>query len=46
MYIKFECNQFRAYMIKIYVGGVNAISEEPATEDAGTKLRRQAILAG
>jgi hypothetical protein len=46
MYIKFECNQFRAYMIKVYVGGVNAISGEPATEDAGTKLRRQAILAG
>jgi ubiquitin len=28
-------------MIKIYVGGVNAISGEPAVEDAATKLRRQ-----
>jgi hypothetical protein len=45
MWINFECNQARAYMIKIYVGGVNAISGEPAAEDAGTKLRRQARLA-
>jgi hypothetical protein len=28
-------------MIKIYVGGVSAISGEPATEVAATKLRRQ-----
>jgi hypothetical protein len=31
-------------MIKIYVGGINAISGEPAIEDAGTKLRRQAKI--
>ncbi|KAF2865627.1 integral membrane protein [Massariosphaeria phaeospora] len=35
----------QAYMIKIYVGGVNAISGEPAVEDMATKLRRQAKLA-
>jgi ubiquitin len=28
-------------MIKIYVGGVNAVSGESAVENAGTKLRRQ-----
>jgi hypothetical protein len=32
-------------MIEIYVGGINAISGEPAAEDASTKLRRQAKLA-
>ena len=45
MWIDFECNQSRDYMIKIYVGGVNAISGEPAVEDAGTRLRRQAKIA-
>ena len=29
-------------MVKVYVGGVNAVSGEPAVEDAGTRLRRQA----
>lgn len=33
-------------MIKIYVGGVNAISGEPALEDAATKLRRITRLSG
>ena len=45
MWIDFEGAQSCDYMIKIYVGGVNAISGEPAVEDAGTKLRRQAKLA-
>jgi len=45
MWINFECHNTQDYMIKVYVGGVNAISGEPAVEDAGTKLRRQAKLA-
>jgi hypothetical protein len=45
MWIKFTCLGAWNYMIKVYVGGVNAISGEHATEDAGTKLRRQARLA-
>jgi hypothetical protein len=46
MWINFSCSDTeRAYMIKIYVGGINAISGEHAVEDAGTKLRRQAKLA-
>lgn len=43
MWIKFTCKQ--TYMIKIYVGRVNAVSGESAAEDAGTMLRRQAKLA-
>jgi hypothetical protein len=45
MWINFTCSGALDYQIKIYVGGINAISGEPATEDAGTKLRRQARLA-
>jgi len=45
MWIDFKCEPNSKYMIKIYVGGVNAISGEPAMEDAGTKLRRQAQIA-
>jgi len=45
MWIHFEHTGDRPYMIKVYVGGVNAISDEPAVEDAGTKLRRQSKLA-
>jgi len=45
MWINFTCNGTQDYMIKVYVGGVNAISGEPAIEDAGTKLRRRAKLA-
>ena len=41
MWIDFSEFTRQDYMIKIYVGGVNAISGESATEDAGTKLRRQ-----
>jgi hypothetical protein len=44
MWISFEHYGRTKYNIKIYVGGVNAISGEHATEDAGTKLRRQAKL--
>ena len=32
-------------MIKIYVGGINAISGDPAIEDGATKLRRHTKLA-
>lgn len=45
MWMKFSSRRNDHYMIKIYVGGVNAISGEPAVEDAATKLRRQAKLA-
>lgn len=45
MWIKLRCNTGQGYMIKIYVGGVNAISGEPAVEDAATRLRRQTKLA-
>ncbi|KAF7448574.1 integral membrane protein [Pyrenophora tritici-repentis] len=45
MWINFECRKSQHYIIKIYVGGVNAISGEAAVDDAGTKLRRQAKLA-
>ncbi|KAH7066018.1 integral membrane protein [Paraphoma chrysanthemicola] len=41
MWINFSCNHTQDYMIKIYVGNVNAISGEPAIETAATKLRRQ-----
>ncbi|KAF2688901.1 hypothetical protein K458DRAFT_331541 [Lentithecium fluviatile CBS 122367] len=42
MWINFKPSSKQVYLIKIYVGGVNAISGEPAVEDAGTRLRRQA----
>jgi hypothetical protein len=42
MWINFSCSDTQNYLIKIYVGEINAISGEPAVEDAGTKLRRQA----
>ena len=45
MWIDFKCRNTQDYMIKVYVGEVNAISGEPAVEDAGTKLRRQEKLA-
>lgn len=43
MWIDFTCT--KPYMIKIYIGAVNAISGEPAVETAATKLRRLAKLA-
>ncbi|KAF4460083.1 integral membrane [Fusarium albosuccineum] len=42
MWIEFESN--KCYAIKIYVGNVNAISGEPATETAATSLRRRNLL--
>ncbi|KAF2826216.1 integral membrane protein [Ophiobolus disseminans] len=45
MWIDIKCNREQSYMIKIYVGSINAISGEPAEEDAATKLRRQQKLA-
>ncbi|EUC42825.1 hypothetical protein COCMIDRAFT_39180 [Bipolaris oryzae ATCC 44560] len=45
IWIDFSCEPNSKYMIKIYVGSVNAISGEPAIEDAGTKLRLQARMA-
>ncbi|KAF2118753.1 integral membrane protein [Lophiotrema nucula] len=44
MWIDFSCSYNKAYMIKVYVGGVNAISGEPAVETAATKLRRMQKL--
>ncbi|KAF1952077.1 integral membrane protein [Byssothecium circinans] len=45
MWIDFNHHRAQHYLIKVYVGGVNAISGEPAVEDAATKLRRQTKLA-
>jgi hypothetical protein len=45
MWINFSCSGALDYHIKIYVGGINAISGEPATEDASTRLRRHVQLA-
>ncbi|KAH3971319.1 hypothetical protein HBH70_016400 [Parastagonospora nodorum] len=45
MWINFKSSGTHNYMIKIYVGGVNAISGEYAVEDASTKLRRQQTMA-
>ncbi|KAF2006172.1 integral membrane protein [Amniculicola lignicola CBS 123094] len=46
MWINFNCRRSsKSYSIKIYVGGVNAISGEPAEETAATKLRRQTKLS-
>jgi hypothetical protein len=42
MWINFKSMCAKKYLIKIYVGGVNAVSGESAIEDAGTQLRRQA----
>ncbi|OJD15822.1 hypothetical protein AJ78_03965 [Emergomyces pasteurianus Ep9510] len=39
MWIRFESRS--QFAVKIYVGGVNAISGEPSTENMATKLRRQ-----
>ncbi|KAF2464590.1 uncharacterized protein BDR25DRAFT_271593 [Lindgomyces ingoldianus] len=49
MWINLHCTgqdwHCQKYMIKIYVGGINAISGEPAVETAATRLRRLAKLA-
>lgn len=44
MWINWHCKSRQAYHIKIYVGGVNAISGEPAVENAATRLRQQEKL--
>lgn len=41
MWINFCSLAKRRYLVKIYVGGVNAISGEPALETTSTVLRRQ-----
>lgn len=45
MWLNVSCTSERKYMIKVYMGGVNFISSEPAIEDGATELRRQAKLA-
>lgn len=45
MWISFKCERKQDYLIKVYVGGANAISGESVVEDAGTRLRRQAKQA-
>jgi hypothetical protein len=42
MWINFETTHYDTpYFIKIYAGGVNAISAEPAVENMGSRLHRQ-----
>jgi len=43
MWINFESKD--RFAIKIYVGGVNAVSGEPMIENAATKLRRLNLIA-
>lgn len=43
MWIRFSSEE--SFAIKLYVGGVNAISGEPAVETAATNLRRQNLIA-
>jgi Ubiquitin family len=43
MWISFTCQN--PYAIKVFIGGVNAVSGEPAVENAATRLRRRARLA-
>jgi len=42
MWIKFESDD--VFAMKIFVGGVNAVSGEPAIEDMATRLRRLELL--
>ncbi|KAF8851634.1 hypothetical protein BDZ45DRAFT_717327 [Acephala macrosclerotiorum] len=43
MWIRFSSKE--SFAVKLYVGGVNAISGEPAVETAATNLRRQNLIA-
>ena len=43
MWIQFKSS--RTYAIKIYVGGINAVSGEPEVETAATRLRRRNLLS-
>lgn len=45
LWISFLTPGSQSYMIKIYVGGINAISGESSLEDAGTQARRRAKKA-
>ncbi|KAH6642766.1 integral membrane protein [Boeremia exigua] len=45
MWMNFSCSYSQNYMIKIYVGGVNVISGEPAMEGMATTLRRRTKMA-
>jgi hypothetical protein len=36
-----SCIGNQDYVIKVYVGGINVVSGEPARGDTATKLRRQ-----
>jgi hypothetical protein len=40
MWIDFKCAPHNAYLVKIYCGGVNAISGEPAVETVATRMNR------
>lgn len=42
MWIEFSSKQ--SYAIKVYVGGVNAVSGEPMVETAATRLRQQNLM--
>jgi hypothetical protein len=42
MWINFESKQ--PFAIKLYAGGINAVSGEPKTEDLATMLRRKMLL--
>lgn len=39
-----EFNSKRPFAIKLYVGGINAVSGEPEGEDLATKLRQKVRL--
>lgn len=45
MWINFYCNSRKQYAIKIFTGGVNAISGEPVVETPATTLRRRTCLS-
>ncbi|KAF3935211.1 hypothetical protein ABW19_dt0200785 [Dactylella cylindrospora] len=46
MWIDFEnSDMLKKYAIKIFIGGVNAISGEPEVETAASKLRRRNLLS-
>ncbi|KAM0364482.1 hypothetical protein ACHAPZ_010901 [Fusarium culmorum] len=42
MWINFESKCL--YAIKVFVGGINAVSGEPSVEDAATSLRRRNLI--
>jgi hypothetical protein len=47
MWINFDAEDDDQFMIKMYAGGINVVSGEPAIEGTETKLRRkQAVLDG